>query len=99
MAQKSNKPDRTKNRIKIDMNIGQITDRNLNVRQLRNRAISVTKPQVPSHFRDLNSSVPLWSSFGCSSPPKKFDLQAQNPSSVEKPRLKAVTKVGNGIRK
>ena len=32
MAQKSDKPNREQNRIKIDMNIGQNTDRNLNVR-------------------------------------------------------------------
>ena len=50
MAQKSNKPDREQNRIKIGMNIGQITDRNLNVRQLRNRMIPVTAPKVPYHI-------------------------------------------------
>ena len=66
MAQKSNKPDREQNRIKIDMNIGQIDDRNANVRWLRKRAIPVTTPQVPSHTRDLNSIFPLQSSFGWS---------------------------------
>ena len=96
MAQKSNKPNREQNRIKIDMNIGQITNRNLNIRLLRNRAIPVTAPQVPSHIRDLNGSVPLGSSFGWSNPPQKSNLPVQNPSSVEKPRPKAV---GKGIRK
>ena len=47
MAQKSNKPNSEQNRIKIDMNIGQITDRKLKGRQLRNRVIPVTAPQVP----------------------------------------------------
>ena len=70
MAQKSNNPNREQSRIKIDMNIGQITDRNLNVRWLRNRVIPVTAPQVPSHIRDLNSSIPLWSSFGRINPPQ-----------------------------
>ena len=99
MAQKSNKPSREQNRIKIDMNIERITDRNLNVRWLRNRVIPATAPQVPSHIRDLSSSIPLWSSFSWSSAPQKSDLQVQNPGSVEKPRPKAVTKVGKGIRK
>ena len=67
------------------MNIGQITDRNLNVRWLRNRAKLVTAPQIPSHITDLNSSVPLQSSFGWSNPPQKSDLWVQNPSPVEKP--------------
>ena len=99
MARESNKLDREQNRIKIDMNIGQITDRNLNVRWLRNRAIPETAPQVPSHIRDTHSSVPLHSSFGWSKPPQKSDLLVQDPISVGKPRLKAVTKVGKGIRK
>ena len=53
------------------MNIGQITDRNLNVRWLRNRMIPVTVPQVPSHIRDLDSSIPEWLSFHWSNPPQK----------------------------
>ena len=86
--------------MKIDMNIGQNTDRNLNVRWLRrNRLIPVTAPQVPSHVRDFNSSIPLLSNFGWSNPPQKSGLQVQNPDSAEKPRPKAVTKVGKGIRK
>ena len=40
MAQRSTKPNREQNKIKIDMNIGQITDKNLNVRWLRNRVIA-----------------------------------------------------------
>ena len=47
MAQKSNKPDREQNWIKMEMNLGQITYRNLNVRWLRNRMIPVTAPQDP----------------------------------------------------
>ena len=35
MVQKSNKCKREQNMIKIDTNVGQITDRNLNVRQLK----------------------------------------------------------------
>ena len=58
MAQKSNKPDREQNRIQIDMNIGEITERNLNLRQLRKRMIPVTAPQVPSYIIDLDSSIP-----------------------------------------
>ena len=54
MVQKSNKPGREQNKIKIDMNIGQITERNLNVRQLRNGVIAVAAPQVPSLMRDHN---------------------------------------------
>ena len=46
MTQKFNKPNREQNRIKTDMNTGQITDRNLNVRWLRNRTVLVTTPQV-----------------------------------------------------
>ena len=99
MAQKSNKPNREQNWIKIDMNRGQITDRHLNVRWFRNRLIPVTAPQFPSHIRDLNSSIPLQSSFRWSNPPQKSDLWVQNPGSVEKYRPKAVTKVGKGIRK
>ena len=79
MAQKPNKPKREQNRIKIDMNIGQITDRNLNVRQLRNKAIPITVPQVTSHIRDLNSGIPLWSSFGWSNSQQIPDLWVQNP--------------------
>ena len=78
MAQKSNKPDREQHSIKIDMNMGQITDRNLNVRQLRNRVMPVTAPQVPSHIGVLNSNVPLQSSFGWSNPPQKSNLWIQN---------------------
>ena len=48
MTQRSNKPKREQNRIKIDMNIGQTTDRNLNVRQLRNRVTPFTPHQVTS---------------------------------------------------
>ena len=99
MAQQSNKPDREHNRIKIDTYIGQITDRNLNVKWLRNRAIPVTASQVPSNIRDLNSSIPLQSSLRWSNPAQKLDLWVQNPSSVEKPRPKDVSKVGKGIRK
>ena len=44
MSQKSNKPDREQNRIKIDMNIEQITDGNLNVRWLRNSDTSHSTP-------------------------------------------------------
>ena len=58
MAQISNKPNSEQNRINIYMTIEQITDRNLNVRWLRNRTIPVTAPQVPSHIRDLDSSIP-----------------------------------------
>ena len=99
MAQKSNKPNREQNRIKIDMNIGQITDRNLNVRWLRNRVIQVTASQVPSYIRNLKSCIPLWSRFGWSNHPQKSDLWVQNPDSVEKPRPKVVTKISKGIRK
>ena len=41
------------------MNIGQIADKNVNVRWLRNREIPVTAPPVPSHIRDLNLGIPL----------------------------------------
>ena len=81
------------------MNIGENTDRNLNVRWLRNRAIPVTALQVPSHIRYPNSSIPLWSSFTKSDPPKKSDLQVQKPDAVDKPRPKVVTKIGKGIRR
>ena len=74
MAQKYNKSNREQNRIKIDMNIGKITDRKLNVRWLRNRLIPVTASQVPSHIRDLDSSIPQWSSFNWSNPPHKPDF-------------------------
>ena len=47
MTQKSNQPNGEQNMIKIDMNIGQITDRNLNVRWLRNIMIPVTTPKSP----------------------------------------------------
>ena len=99
MAQKSNMPNREQNRIKIDMNIWEITDRNWNVTWLRNRVIPVTTLQVPSHICNLSSSVPLQFSLGWSNPPQKLDLQVQDPVSAGKPRLKAVTKVGKGIRK
>ena len=99
MAQKSNKLDREQNRIKIDIDIGETTDINLNVRQSRNRGIPATAPEVSSHIRDLNSSIPLWSSFSWGNPPQKLDWQVQNPSSAEKPRPNTVTKVGKGIRK
>ena len=99
MAQKSNKPNREQNWIKLNMNIGQITDRNLNVRWLRTRVIPVTTPQVPFHIRDHYSSVPLQSGFGLSNLPQKSDLQVQDTISVGKPGLKPVTKVGKGIRK
>ena len=75
------------------MNIGQITDRNLNVRWLMDRVIPATVPQVPFLIRDLSSSGPLWSRFGWR------NLQVQNAGSVEKPRPNAVTKVGKGIMK
>ena len=81
------------------MNIGQITGRNLNERWLQNRAIPGTAPQVLSHIRNLNSNIPLWSSFGWSNPPQKSDLWIQNPGSAEKPGPKAVTNIGKGIRK
>ena len=74
MAQKSTQPNREQNRIKIDMNKGEITDKNLNVGQLRNRAVPVTTPQVPSHIIDLHPSVLLQSSFSWSNPPQKLDL-------------------------
>ena len=77
------------------MNIEQITDRNLNVRQLRNRGIPVTTSQVPSHISDLNSSVPL----GWSNPPQKSNLRVQDSISVRKPRPKAVSKVYKCTRK
>ena len=47
MAQKSTKFDGEQNRINIDMNIGQISDKNVDVRWLRNRAIPVTKTRSP----------------------------------------------------
>ena len=81
------------------MNIGQITDKNLNVRWLRNRTIPVTAPQVPSVIRDINPSVPAQSRFGWSNPAQKSNSRVQNPGSVEKPSPKAVSKVGKGIRK
>ena len=90
MAQNSNKPDREQSRIKIDMNIGQITDRNLNVRGLRNKVIPVTAAQI--HIRDLNSSIPLWSRIGRNIPPQT-DLCVQNPNSLEKSRPNIVTKI------
>ena len=58
MAQQSTKPKREENWIKIDMNEGQLTDRNINVRQLRNRAIPLMPPQVTSLLRNLDSNIP-----------------------------------------
>ena len=75
MAQKSNKPKREQNRIKININLEEITDRNLHVRWLRNRMILLTAPQVPSLIRDLDSSIPQWSSFDWSNPPQKPKLR------------------------
>ena len=98
MAQKSNKPNREQNRIKIDMSIRWITDRNLDVGWLRNRVIPVTTPQAPSHISNLSSSVPLQSSFGWSNPPQKSNSWAQDPISVGKSRPKAVIKVSKGIK-
>ena len=99
MAQKSTKPHREQNGIKIDMNAGtgQITDQHLNVRWLRNRAIPAMTPQVPCHISDLSLSVSLQSSFSWSNTPQESHLQVQHPISVEKPTLKAVTIVGKGI--
>ena len=58
MAQKPNKPEREHNGIKIDMNVGKITDRNFNVIWLRSITIPVTAPQVPSHMRNPDLSIP-----------------------------------------
>ena len=98
MAQQSTKPKREQNRIKIDMYVGQLTDRNLNVRQLRNRRIPFTPPWVTSILRSLDSNIPQWSSFDWSSSllqePK---LRSQNHDSAEKPRPAPMTKVCKGI--
>ena len=58
MTQQSTKPKREENRIKIDMNVGQLTDKTLNVRQLRKRAIPLMPPQVTSLLRNLDSNIP-----------------------------------------
>ena len=58
MAQKSNKPNREQNGIKIDMDIGQITDRNLNLRWLRKRVIPVTTPRSPPMLVTLVQMFP-----------------------------------------
>ena len=97
MAQKSNKPNREQNRIKIDMNLGHSTDRNLNVRWLRNRTIPVAAPQIPSLIRDLNSRVSRWSGFNLSNPLQRPKLQSQNHNSAEKLRPTHVTKSSKGI--
>ena len=81
------------------MNVGQITDRNLNVRQLRNRMIPVTAPQVPSLIRDLDSNILPQSNFNWSSLSQKPKLQSQNHDSSERIRPAPVTKSSEGIRK
>ena len=81
------------------MNVGQITDRNLNARQLRNRLIPFTPPQVTSLIRNLDSSIPWWSSFSWSSPPQKLKLWSQNHYSAERLRPALVIKSNKGIRK
>ena len=81
------------------MNLGQITNRNLNVRQLGNRTIPVTAPQVPFLIRDLDSSILQWSSLNYSNPPQKPKLWGQNHDSAEKLRPAPITKSGKGIRK
>ena len=59
----------------------------------------VTAPEVPSHIRDLDSSIPPWSRFHWSNPPQKSNLWVQNPDSAEKLGPTPVTKLGKGIRK
>ena len=81
------------------MNVGKITDRDLNIGQLRNRTISVTAPQVPSLIRDLDSYIPWWSSFNWSSPPQKPKLQSQNHDSAVRLRPAPITQSSKGIRK
>ena len=81
------------------MNIGQITDRNVNVRWLRNRMIPFTAPKVTSLIRYLDSSIPQWSNFDWSSLQQTPKLQSQNHDSGERLRPALVTKSSKGIRK
>ena len=81
------------------MNVGQLTDRNLNVRQLRNREIPLMPPQVTSLLRNLDTNIPQWSSFDWSSPPQKPKLRSQNHNSAKKLRPAPVTKTSKSIKK
>ena len=64
------------------MNIGQLTDRNLNVRQLKNRVIPLMPPQVTSLLRNLDSNTPKQVNFDWNSPHR--NLRNQNLNSAEK---------------
>ena len=99
MAHQSTKSKREQNRIEIDMNEGQFTDRNLNVRQLRNKVMPLMLSQVTSHLRNLNSNIPQQSSFNWSSPPQRPRVQSENHNSAEKLRSTPMTKASKGIKK
>ena len=81
------------------MNVGQLTDRELNVRQLRNRVIPLMPPQVTSLLRNLDSNIPQWSSFDWSNPPQKLKLRSQNHDLAERLRPASMTKASKGIKK